>query len=90
MKDALEQHFANVSSEARSIASCLSTLVLALTPLSSRRKLKVLVPGAGLGRLAYDVAKMGMIQSRLLLFVCLTSTNKASRVRGMNSPITCF
>ncbi|KIM41212.1 hypothetical protein M413DRAFT_27609 [Hebeloma cylindrosporum] len=41
MKDALEQHFANVTSP------------------EARRKLKVLVPGAGLGRLAYDVAKLG-------------------------------
>ncbi|KAF8965818.1 N2227-like protein-domain-containing protein [Flammula alnicola] len=28
-------------------------------PLEARRDLRVLVPGAGLGRLAYDVAKMG-------------------------------
>jgi hypothetical protein len=35
---------------------------------SPRLKLKVLVPGAGLGRLAYDVAKMGMVQPHPLLF----------------------
>jgi len=40
MKDALIEHFAAVSPEAR-------------------RTLRVLVPGAGLGRLAYDVAKLG-------------------------------
>jgi len=68
-------------------------LVFVLTHLSTRRKVKVLVPGAGLGRLAYDVAKMGMVQpssASLPFFVCLTSTNKVSRVRGTNSPITCF
>jgi hypothetical protein len=42
-----------------------------LIPFSFRRKLKVLVPGAGLGRLAYDVAKMGMVQICLLLFSSL-------------------
>jgi len=29
-------------------------------PLEERGKLRVLVPGAGLGRLAFDVASMGM------------------------------
>ncbi|KAJ3515949.1 hypothetical protein NLJ89_g1445 [Agrocybe chaxingu] len=40
IKEALLQHFANVTPE-------------------ERRKLRVLVPGAGLGRLAYDIAKLG-------------------------------
>ncbi|KAF9462245.1 N2227-like protein [Collybia nuda] len=40
MKDALVQHFSNIS-------------------LEERRRLRVLVPGAGLGRLAFDIANMG-------------------------------
>ncbi|KAG6847774.1 hypothetical protein H0H93_006054, partial [Arthromyces matolae] len=43
MKDALVEHFSNVPIEERS---------------EYRNKLRVLVPGSGLGRLAYDVARM--------------------------------
>lgn len=62
MKDALIKHFAGVSSEARSSSySCQVFFVFDnYFYVMFRRTLRVLVPGAGLGRLAYDVAKLGM------------------------------
>ena len=59
MKDALIEYFAAVAPEARS-SSQFCREVIASDDHPIRRTLRVLVPGAGLGRLAYDVAKLGM------------------------------
>ena len=66
MKDALIEYFAAVSPEARSFSYPCQGVFLHLTTIFYvifRRSLRVLVPGAGLGRLAYDVAKLGMYMS---------------------------
>ena len=62
MKDALIEHFAAVSPEARSSSYFVKKLFVSDSHfyVIFRRALRVLVPGAGLGRLAYDVAKLGM------------------------------
>jgi hypothetical protein len=63
MKDALIEYFAAVPLEARSFPTFVKEFFLHLTTILYviiRRKLRVLVPGAGLGRLAYEVAKLGM------------------------------
>lgn len=59
IRDALLDHFAHVSIEERSVDSSVGTCFLFIHPFLSRRKLRVLVPGAGLGRLAWDVANLG-------------------------------
>lgn len=69
MKDALIEHFAAVSPEARfSSYSCQVFFSSDNHCYVFRRTLRVLVPGAGLGRLAYDVAKLGMYISAHIPF----------------------
>ena len=58
MKDALVKHFSNVPEGERCGTVMLLRSCQDLTN-SHRQKLRVLVPGAGLGRLAYDVAHLG-------------------------------
>ena len=59
--DALITHFSNTPLDERFVPSLNSP------PLSGfihahRGEIRVLVPGAGLGRLAYDIAKLGKFQ----------------------------
>lgn len=70
MIDALTDHFSNVSPDERSVTSQNSPSVLN-SPIR-RGNIHVLVPGAGLGRLAYDIAKLGKSQScNVVLLVSL-------------------
>ncbi|KAG6806702.1 hypothetical protein H0H93_002580, partial [Arthromyces matolae] len=58
MKDALAKHFSNVPAEERFCPSQSIPPPLTYPANVYRNKLRVLVPGTGLGRLAYDVARM--------------------------------
>lgn len=62
MKEALLAHFAQVSDEERYHNLFLTPYLATLIRPSSeyRSQLRVLVPGAGLCRLAWDVAKLGL------------------------------
>ena len=56
----------------------------------ARHNFRVLVPGAGLGRLAWDVAAMGMLQSVLALCPEINITiAQALHVKGTSFHITC-
>jgi hypothetical protein len=57
MTEALINHFAHLSPESRFLSP---SFYLAQTLIfHPRRDVKVLVPGSGLGRLMYEVAKLG-------------------------------
>jgi hypothetical protein len=58
MVDALTKHFSNVLPEERFVRSRNPLLCSGLIHIR-RGNIRVLVPGAGLGRLAYDIAKLG-------------------------------
>lgn len=58
MVDALTKHFSKVPLEERFVRSRNPLLCSGLTHAYSGN-IRVLVPGAGLGRLAYDIAKLG-------------------------------
>ena len=60
MIDALTKHFSHVPPDERFVPPQNSLSVL--TP-THRGNVRVLVPGAGLGRLAYDITKLGKSQS---------------------------
>jgi carnosine N-methyltransferase len=57
MKDALLAHFSDIPPQERSVPC---TINLPALNFDSRRGIfRVLVPGAGLGRLAFDIASLG-------------------------------
>jgi hypothetical protein len=58
-------------------------------PVEERGKKRVLVPGVGLGRLAFDVASLGQWNSAPDA-LCLAEDKQASRVRGTSSLIICY
>lgn len=61
MKQALLAHFAHVPEEERYGERCSQVFAAAAYECTCPRvKLRVLVPGAGLCRLAWDVANMGL------------------------------
>jgi carnosine N-methyltransferase len=65
MKDALVTHFADIPPEER--YGLLHPLECHESSSGfSRHNFRVLVPGAGLGRLAWDVAKLGKTATRCL------------------------
>jgi carnosine N-methyltransferase len=66
VKDALLDHFSDIPMEERYGRTADPDAYL--LKQTSRHNFRVLVPGAGLGRLAYDVAKLGRILS-LVLFL---------------------
>ena len=61
MIDALIKHFSDESPDERSVPSHNFVFRSGLTHMR-RGNIRVLVPGAGLGRLAYDIAKLGKPQ----------------------------
>lgn len=58
MIDALIKHFSSVSPDERYVPPHERPFCSGLTHTCSGT-IRVLVPGAGLGRLAYDIAKLG-------------------------------
>ena len=59
MKDALLAYFSDIPLEERYVRIGPPTLCSSFSQARYRHNFRVLVPGAGLGRLAYDVAKLG-------------------------------
>lgn len=62
MKSALCSYFKHTPVDQRYIIYLVPWKFTLMVPY--RGKLRVLVPGAGLGRLAWDVASLGMIERR--------------------------
>ena len=60
MIDALTKHFSDISPDERFVLQQSSLSCSGLTH-PYRGNIHVLVPGAGLGRLAYDIAKLGTL-----------------------------
>ena len=58
MIDALARHFSDIPPDERFVPSRSSLIRCGLIH-AHRSEIRVLVPGAGLGRLAYDIAKLG-------------------------------
>ncbi len=59
MKDALLAHFCDIPMEERYVYVGPPTSYSSFSQTRFRHNFHVLVPGAGLGRLAYDIAKLG-------------------------------
>ena len=60
MKEALIQHFSDIPPEERyELKAKVSGIATSDALNLCRRNFRVLVPGAGLGRLAWDVANLG-------------------------------
>ena len=59
MKEALLAHFSDIPMEERYVPSRVGPPTLCSSEARFRHNFRVLVPGAGLGRLAYEVAKLG-------------------------------
>lgn len=60
MKEALIKHFSDVPLEQRFDLTKTHAPCSFVDHTTDRGSLRVLVPGSGLGRLAHDVASMGM------------------------------
>jgi carnosine N-methyltransferase len=61
IKEALLEHFSDIPMHERYVRPGPSSYQLVPLSIKSRNNFRVLVPGAGLGRLAYDVAKLGRV-----------------------------
>ena len=87
MIDALTEHFSDVPLDERFVPSRNSPFCFELTH-THRGTVRVLVPGAGLGRLSYDIAKLGRPKPFSLL-PSDAPPNQAFPVKEMNSPSSC-
>ena len=67
IKEALLAHFSDIPMEERYVRVGSLALCSSFSQAWFRHNFRVLVPGAGLGRLAYDVANLGKTTSHLFL-----------------------
>ena len=76
IKEALLAHFSDIPKEERYVRVGSPALCSSFSQVRFRHNFRVLVPGAGLGRLAYDVANLG----ERISYPFLRSSHQADRV----------